>query len=225
MPYLKSEHIARKGEEPILPGDLLQEDNFRTYISQIDESAYEKEEAWFRWTYQVEDLDEELLFKRLEERFHAGKTKILTYTGEGSPEEDADLFESKEPKEFKKVYDIRCVKRKEGGVMEELLIETDKGVYKVISEYNIRYILNQKGAVIRQDGSLSEGFSLLPSAYLIIDVVKSGKDVVGYTIIGGGYGHGVGMSQNGARAMGMADMDCESILSFFYKDCRIEKIY
>ncbi|MDE7286759.1 MAG: hypothetical protein K2N55_07975 [Lachnospiraceae bacterium] len=49
--------------------------------------------------------------------------------------------------------------------------------------------------------------------------------MVGYTIIGGGYGHGVGMSQNGARAMGMADMDCESILSFFYKDCQIEKIY
>lgn len=225
MPYLKSEHIARQGEEQILAGDLSQEENFRAYILQIDEDAYEKEEAWFRWSYQVDNLDESLLFKRLKERFHAGKTKVLTYMGEGSPDEEADQFESKEPKEFKEVYDIRCIKRKEGGVMEELLIETDKGVYKVISEYNIRYILNQKGAVVRQDGSLSEGFSLLPSAYLIIDVVKSGKDVVGYTIIGGGYGHGVGMSQNGARAMGMADMDCDSILSFFYKDCRIDKIY
>ena len=85
--------------------------------------------------------------------------------------------------------------------------------------------MNQNGQVIRQDGSVSEGFSLLPSAYLIIDVVKSGKDMVGYTIIGGGYGHGVGMSQNGARAMGMENMNCESILSFFFKGCRIDKIY
>ncbi|MDE7285643.1 MAG: SpoIID/LytB domain-containing protein, partial [Lachnospiraceae bacterium] len=139
MPYLKSEHIARqKEEDTVLAGDLSLEENFRAYISQIDENAYEKEEAWFRWTYQVETLDESLLFKRLKERFHAGKTKILTYTGEGSSYEETDQFESKEPKEFKKVYDIRCLKRKEGGVMEELLIETDKGVYKVISEYNIR---------------------------------------------------------------------------------------
>lgn len=109
--------------------------------------------------------------------------------------------------------------------MDELLIETDKGIYKVISEYNIRYILNQGGTVIRQDGSASEGFSLLPSAYLIIDVVKEDDDVIGYTIIGGGYGHGVGMSQNGARTMGMENMDCENILSFFFKDCQIDKIY
>lgn len=226
MPYLKSEHIAEQAaKERVLAEDLSQEENFRAYISQTDENAFEKEEPWFRWTYQVETLDEALLFKRLKERFQAGSAKILTYTGEGNPDEDPDLFVSKELKEFKKVYDLRCLKRKEGGVMEELLIETDNGIYKVISEYNIRYILNQNGAVIRMDGSLSEEFSLLPSAYLIIDVVKQEKDVVGYTIIGGGYGHGVGMSQNGARAMGMADMDCESILSFFYKGCRIEKIY
>lgn len=56
--------------------------------------------------------------------------------------------------------------------MEELLIETDQGTYKVISEYNIRYVLNQKGEVIRQDGSSHQSSTLLPSAYMIIDVVK-----------------------------------------------------
>ena len=75
--------------------------------------------------------------------------------------------------------------------MEELLLETDQGTYKVLTEYNIRYILNQNCQVRRADGSLYEAAALLPSAYLIIDVVKSGKDVIGYTMIGGGYGHGV----------------------------------
>lgn len=227
MPYLQSVHIAKSEDEDesFSAADLSEEEDFKAYISGIDENAYEKEEPWFRWTYQAEELDVTFLWERLADRYNAGPGKILIYTGEENPDEDRENFESEKPEKFKKVYDIRCVKRKEGGVMEELLIETDKGIYKVISEYNIRYILNQKGQVIRQDGSVSDGFSLLPSAYLIIDVVKSGKDVVGYTIIGGGYGHGVGMSQNGARAMGMENMNCEDILSFFYRDCRIEKIY
>ena len=139
--------------------------------------------------------------------------------------DDPELYESKEPKEFKKVYEIRCVKRKEGGVIDEILIETDKGTYKVISEYNIRYVLNQGGDVIRQDGSPYTSNALLPSAYLIIDVVKEDKNVIGYTIIGGGYGHGVGMSQNGARAMGLAHEDCESILSFYFQGSQLNKLY
>ena len=109
--------------------------------------------------------------------------------------------------------------------MEELLIETDQGTYKVISEYSIRYVLNQRGEVIRQDGSSHQSSTLLPSAYMIIDVVKKGECVVGYTLIGGGYGHGVGMSQNGAKAMGLMEMDCQQILGFYFVDCQVKNIY
>ena len=79
--------------------------------------------------------------------------------------------------------------------------------------------------MIRQDDSPYAGNLLLPSAYLIIDVVKKDKNVVGYTIIGGGYGHGVGMSQNGARAMGLSHADCESILSFYFQGSQLDKLY
>lgn len=224
LPYLSATHIAQ-AEGDYTAEELSEEENFRDYITAIDENAYEKEEPWFRWEYQIDELDVSLLSQRLKERFDAASGKVLTFVGEGEEEENPELFEAKEPKEFKKVYDIRCLKRKEGGVMDELLIETDKGSYKVVSEYNIRYILNQGGEVIRQDGSSYESSSLLPSAYLIIDTVKSEKNVVGYTISGGGYGHGVGMSQNGARAMGMEEEDFESILSFYFQDCQLDKIY
>ena len=49
--------------------------------------------------------------------------------------------------------------------------------------------------------------------------------MVGYSVVGGGYGHGVGMSQNGARAMGMEGVGCQDILSFYFRDCQINKIY
>jgi stage II sporulation protein D len=39
---------------------------------------------------------------------------------------------------------------------------------------------------------------------------------------GGGYGHGIGMSQNGAQAMALNGKKCEEILKFFFKDIEIE---
>lgn len=221
MPYLKSVYTGSLGEgdrgEQLLPGDLSEEECFREYIMQADEMAYEKEEPWFRWQYTVEELDVSLISERLKERYRAVPDKIL--------HEKEDEFVKEEPEKIKEIYDIRCLKRKEGGVMDELLLDTDRGTYKIVSEYNIRYILNQKGQVIRQDGSGYESSSLLPSAYIVIDTVKSGENVVGYTIFGGGYGHGVGMSQNGAKAMGLLEADCEEILSFYFGDCRTENIY
>ncbi|MCI8571973.1 MAG: SpoIID/LytB domain-containing protein [Lachnospiraceae bacterium] len=225
FPYLNSVHIGK--EEGPSAEELSNEEIFRDYITQVDESAYEKEEAWFRWQYQVEELEASELYKRLVQRYEAGAGKILTFTGEDIEEEEGleESFEPLKPEKFKKIRDIRCLKRKEGGVMDELLIETDKGIYKVVSEYNIRYILNQGGEVIRQDGTPYESAALLPSAYLIIDIEKEGKNVVGYSVVGGGYGHGVGMSQNGARAMGMEGVGCQDILSFYFRDCQINKIY
>lgn len=216
---------ASTAEKTVYSSEALsQEKIFTDYISQIDENAYEKEETWFRWNYQVEELDVSLLSQKLKERYQAGTSKILTFTGEGSIDAADAIFEEKKPEDFKKVYDIRCLKRKEGGVMDELLIETEEGSYKVISEYNIRYVLKQGNeAVGQKDVTLNS--SLLPSAYMIIDTVKSGKNVIGYNIMGGGYGHGVGMSQNGAKAMGLKGMDYESILFFYYQGCQLGKIY
>ena len=42
-----------------------------------------------------------------------------------------------------------------------------------------------------------------------------------YTEDGGGYGHGVGMSQNGAKALGGKGASCEEILRFFFGDCAV----
>ena len=236
FPYLSSGYIGRMQEtqagaegdaddESIRysPSELALEENFREYISRTDENAYEKDETWFRWSVQVEELDTGLLYEKLKERYGAASSKVLTFTGEGDPSEPDGVYEALPLEKFKKVYEIRCLKRKDGGVLDELLIETDQGSYKVVSEYNIRYVLSQDGEAMGQ-GDVSRASSLLPSAYLIIDTVKSGKNVIGYTIMGGGFGHGVGLSQNGAKAMGLEGLTCDRILSFYYRDCRLGTI-
>lgn len=238
-PYLISRQIAYEktkekeeteikgqgAEEALLTEKMTEEASFRRHILGVGETDYEKEEPWYRWQYEVKGISGKEVYKKMKSRFQADSSKLLTFIGKDGEWENEKLYEAKKIDEFDKIYEIRCLKRRNGGVMDELLFVTDKGTYKVISEYNIRYILNQGNTVLRQDGSKVSAGQLLPSAYLIIDTVKKGKCVVGYTIFGGGYGHGVGMSQNGARTMGNIGKQYKEILSFFYPGCRTEKCY
>ncbi|MGN0376566.1 MAG: SpoIID/LytB domain-containing protein [Suilimivivens sp.] len=195
FPYLVSTHISESCEDDnVTPLEMMEEEVFCDYILSFHEEDYEKEEPWYRWEYDVKELDVEMMAGKLE-------------------------------KEFEKIYDISITKRREGGVADVLTLETDEGTIEVTGEYNIRYILNNGGKVIRQDGMEVENGMLLPSAYMIINVVKEEESVIGYTIFGGGYGHGVGMSQNGAKAMGNTGKNCEEILCFFYPDCYMIKMY
>ena len=79
--------------------------------------------------------------------------------------------------------------------------------------------------MIRQDGSKAACPTLLPSGFFIIKAGKEQENVVRYALIGGGFGHGVGMSQNGAMAMAKAGYSAEEILLYFYENCIIENIY
>lgn len=117
-------------------------------------------------------------------------------------------------------------KRGAGGVADELILETDAGTIKVISEHNIRYVLNNgKEKAARQDGSLVECPTILPSGFFVITTGKEKGNVVGYTLTGAVSGHGVGMSQNGARHMAEEGYRAEDILGYFYDSCVLKNIY
>ena len=116
--------------------------------------------------------------------------------------------------------------RSPGGIAEEIIIVTNKQTIKVITEHNIRYVLNNGVSKInRQDGSEIASPNLLPSGFFILNTVKEDKKVTGYSLTGGGFGHGVGMSQNGARSMAKAGYNSNQILSFFYEGCTLRNIY
>lgn len=111
------------------------------------------------------------------------------------------------------------------GVLE-LVIHTDQGDQELHSEYDIRTALAPEGlSVTRQDGSQVIGTSLLPSAYFTLKELRNAQgDLTGYKIQGGGYGHGVGMSQNGAKGMADTGKNYQEILTYFYKDVEIGNI-
>ena len=60
------------------------------------------------------------------------------------------------------------------------------------------------------------GSATLPSAFIAIEK-RTGEDGgISFHIYGGGFGHGVGMSQNGAQGMAKAGKGYKQILDFFY---------
>jgi stage II sporulation protein D len=197
---------------------MRDEDTFAAFISGRNEDDFEAAEGWYRWSCQVEALDKDGMLQRLQQRYAANSRLVLTW-------KDGE-YVSQAIDSLGDITDIYIEKRGSGGVADELVIEAGSQKIKVISENYIRYVLNDAAAaVILQDGSEMAGMSLLPSAYFIIMTSKEGQNVVGYTLTGGGFGHGVGMSQNGARSMAGSGYSAEEILLYFYDRCTIRNIY
>ena len=176
------------------------------------------EEGWYRWSYEVEELDPEYMLEILKKRYAANSRLVLTLKdGEYVSEEIGGLGEIRE---------LSIAKRGAGGVADELIIEAEKGTYKVITEHNIRYVLNNgESRIVRKDGSKVKCPTILPSGFFVITAGKEDGNVVGYTLTGGGFGHGVGMSQNGARSMAKSGWSAGDILAFFYEGCTVKNIY
>ncbi len=216
MPYLTARHISEGENEPVA-GDMMTEEVVREYLLAVNEEDYESKEAWYRWEYNAEEVLAEDFCGRLQARQSIVPDKILT--------QKDNSFESLPIESFEEIYDIIVTKRRNGGVIDELMIYTDSGNYKVISEYNVRFVLNAGGTIIRQDGTKAPCGQLLPSAYFVIDTRKNDKSVTGYHISGGGYGHGVGMSQNAAKEMAGQGKMYGDILQFFYQNCELKKMY
>lgn len=210
-PYIISRAISRSDTI----SEELTEEAFEAFIKECRSEDYEASEEWYRWTYEVKKPDVKHMFEVLKDRYAANSKLILTKKGND--------YVSQSIKEFSKILDMEIIKREAGGVADELLITTDKNVYKVITELNIRYVLNDgKTKVKRQDGSNISMEQLIPSAFICLETkIEKGK-MTGYTIWGGGYGHGAGMSQNAAKHMALEGMTAEEILGFFFEECTIE---
>lgn len=194
---------------------LRDEENFRQFITTTNEADLEYTQPWYRWTYTVGKMDEEVLLSRIRARYAASPASVLTKT-------EGEYYVSEPVENPGKIMELSITKRGAGGVAEELLVRTDKATYKILSEYNIRYILcDTKSEVVKQDGSKAVLSTLLPSGFFIIEAGKKDGNMVGYTLIGGGYGHGVGMSQNGAKTLGEEGGSYDQILEFFFPGCEL----
>lgn len=153
-------------------------------------TAYDMRSPYFRWTreWTVDELQ-----KVLQDNLAAQSA-----TGFVSP-----AFNKGD--KLDKVLDLRVVRRGDSGKIIEMEIVTNSQTYKVYKELVIRRLLKKDGKA-------------LPSANLVFESQKDeSNNLLSIKAYGGGFGHGVGMSQYGAGFMGNEmHLSYDKILQHYY---------
>ncbi|HHU71964.1 MAG TPA: SpoIID/LytB domain-containing protein [Clostridiales bacterium] len=233
IPYLKGRLMAVEDSSRVLSQenirdyrDLSNEETFRKFISEDTLTTYDSEFNWYRWTTKIDiDTLNDTIDEKLASRYRANSNLILTMVNpnEGGTE---PVYESIPVDSIGEIVDISVKNRETGGIITDLLITGSKKTILVKTEYNIRSILAPlTNTLIRKDLSEVNNLKLLPSAFFVIDKTVDDGKLRSITLNGGGYGHGVGMSQNGVKAMIDNGIKYKEILSYFYDGTEIGFIY
>ncbi len=123
------------------------------------------------------------------------------------------------------VESVEIKERGIGGIGKTLVVTDKDGNQKTYqNQMEIRKALGGMDLEIRQKNGETMTMSLLPSAFISIEETGTAKDGSKlFTIYGGGYGHGVGMSQNGAQGMAQEGKSYREILNFFYEGTELRE--
>jgi SpoIID/LytB domain protein len=108
---------------------------------------------------------------------------------------------------FTSVGQMQVVKRSPSGRILKLAVQTDKGVIE-IDKNEVRSAF---------EAPLSTFFYLEP-------IYDTSKILKGYAFVGGGFGHGVGLSQYGSHNLAKLGWSGEKILSFYYPGTQIQPL-
>lgn len=123
------------------------------------------------------------------------------------------------------ITSMDVIERLDGGSVNQAVITGTKGTYLVEGEMNARKFFGDSSIEFTNNNDKKFSMSSLPSGFFALNPVYEKGELMGYEIIGGGYGHGLGMSQNGAYQMTKENYTYDQILKFFYNGIEITKIY
>ncbi len=169
--------------------DASDEAVFCSAMENNRESDFEKEEPWYRWN-----------------TFFS-----LTFLN--------NRIQTAYPDQIGELTNLNILQRSENGRAEILQISGTLGNVCIEGEYAIRKFLQpEKDSIFLQDGSTAPELGLLPSAFFYLTPQYNGNLLSGFWLNGGGYGHGDGMSQNGAKQLARNGENCQEILKYYYGD-------
>lgn len=210
MAYLQQ---ACLNENPF-EGDLSTEDGFAAYIA-TTQNGYDSDIKFYRWSATADFRDKTVSINEIIEARRLVSEKNIQIVKQGSEEPQESL------EGLGAVTGISVQQRNSSGAVITLCLQYEHGSVLVKTEYNIRKILGVcLNKITFADGTEKEGDTMLPSAYTTVEQQADGTLI----LRGGGYGHGLGMSQNGANGMGKSGKSYTDILNYFYRDIVIEEM-
>lgn len=209
------DYLIETGEEIYASNSEEGEQAYRQYIDQGNREDVECEEAWYRWNY-VRSLEGNAIKVFLQKLYDLSQSQPETVrirsrylSSEQLPAEET-------------VRDIRILNRRKSGMVAGIMIETEHFRVSVMSQHTIRQALcRAQDVVTKNDGSSYIMGDILPSAYFYIEKIydnneETGDNLKQVIIHGAGFGHGCGMSQNGAKGLADKGLTATQILAYYY---------
>lgn len=197
--------------------NLSDEAEFAEYIQTADEECYDSFAKYFRWTA-VLNLEEKSadIREKINARKAAKPDSVCIYSRKGKKKNKEITSASS----LGEVQSFAAEGRNSCGGVKKLIVNFENGRVDILDEYSMRLVLGCAiESVTWKDGS-SDTISVLPSSYFAVTASENGK----YTLCGGGYGHGIGLSQNGAKGMAEKGFTYEEILGKFYEQIELMDI-
>lgn len=216
FPYLPSKTVNSAGSDL----DLSDEATFENYIKTTNASDFDNPFPYYRWkvNLSLQDITNSIN-ANLASRYAQESGRILTLDENGR-------YVSREINTIGTLTRIEVVSRTKGGAINCAIFHGSQATIKVMSELNIRYLLSPGQCELTlNDGSMTT-FYILPSAYCVLDdIYDANGSFTGYSITGGGYGHGIGMGQNAVSVMVKQGMKYDDIIYFFYPGTELKSVY
>lgn len=207
-------YLKGKKQSLTTSGQINNEKEFKKFILSTDEDCFEKNCEWFRWkiNWNVDKLTK-TINSNLKKICSSEKNKYIYVLKNNN-------YKCMPVKNIGNVKSIEIIKRGSGGIVKEVVIKGSSKKIKVTSQNIIRQILAPRNCTIKkQNGSKIYGMDTLPSGYFSVE--KKGED---YIITGGGFGHGVGMSQCGVFELVKLKKGYEEIIDYYFDHIDICKI-
>ena len=140
---------------------------------------------------------------------------LYRWSMEESVKEISEGFARSTGKNVGNITDIEVLERVNGGAAVKVKVTGDKGETVIDRESAIRAAFGNANVDMNTKSGTTR-YANLPSTFCVFEKVTEGKKLTGFKITGGGYGHGIGMSQNAANKMAES-MTYAQILEFFYR--------
>jgi stage II sporulation protein D len=202
-------YLIEMGNELFATNTMVGEKAYKTYIDEGDSADVEYDEAWYRWTYDktINETDLHNIFEFIYNQSKSQTENIEIKSDTKTPENL--IYESK-------ITGIKVLNRQKSGLVTTLLIETPNYEITLTTQYIIRQILGSLGGkVVRKDNTEYTLNNMLPSAYFYIEYTPN--EITSHLKIkGAGFGHGCGLSQNGAKNLAEAGYTYDEIIGYYY---------
>lgn len=196
--------------------DLREESAFYEFITDTQIPGYDQESPWYRWSTVIstDGLLDAMMPVILE---ISSSRPYLVQTLAG------DRFVTQTVSSIGSLKNIYVYSRGRSGIITGLLIEGSESTLLIRGENSIRRVLAAGSVMVElKDGSQRDDQMMLPSAFFSIEKgVDTEGNLLQLTLRGGGYGHGVGMSQMGVKGMLNSGFTWDEILKHYYNGIEI----